>query len=284
MKPDPIENMYPTDDCMMENFSETHLCQLIRDESFGWPLQDPDLDADPFNSPSHQALDFDISAFDSTDREGNMCQPWSCERESNPIPESAWQQLAINLNSPTSKQPSCSSPSLVDSTLLTPCLAALDFSHSPSLPDELEFTASGGLPSSKYLQKRDFFQDHQTLDECQQYPKWEYQQGGDLGRGMYVVQQPSGPGDVITIGIYTRAERAAKIYRFRQKRERRNFSKRVLYGSRKRFADSRPRVGGRFVVNENRVIKPKTFLKRGRPRKAPLLPMINCLAASLLLN
>jgi len=121
---------------------------------------------------------------------------------------------------------------------------------------------------------------------AQQYPThWDYQQSGDLGCGSsYVVQQPAGPGDVITIGIYTRAERHAKIQRFRQKRERRNFSKRILYCSRKRFADSRPRVGGRFVVNENRVVKPRTQRKRGRPRKVPLLPMINCLASNLLLN
>lgn len=275
MKPDSTENTYPTDDCMMENFSENYqLCQLIRDESFGWPLQDPDLDADPFNTPSHQALDFDLSVFDSSEqREGSMewNQPaWPAKAEHAPIPESPW-QLAININS--------SSDTCSDSTSLTPCLAALDFPKLPCLPSD-DYALGASRPRESFPLKSDYSQ------KCySEFPKqWEYHQGGDLGRGMYVVQQPAGPGDVVTIGIYTRAERAAKIHRFRQKRERRNFSKRVLYGSRKRFADSRPRVGGRFVVNENRVVKPKTFLKRGRPRKVPMLPMLNCLASSLLLN
>lgn len=283
MKPDPkLEHaLYPTDDCMMENFSENYnLCQLIREESFGWPLQDPDLDSDPFNGPS-QPLDFDLSAFDSSERDGNMewNQLWPTKNESTHIPESAWQQLAINLNSPTSKSRS-------SETSLTPSLTALEFPKSP-LPEELDFGSAqrDDFPKVEYAQKQPYFH-HQAFVESQQFSKqWDYQQAGDLGCGAtYVVQQPAGPGDIITIGIYTRAERAAKIHRFRQKRERRNFSKRVLYGSRKRFADSRPRVGGRFVVNENRVIKPKTFLKRGRPRKIPLLPMMNCLAANMLLN
>jgi len=186
MKPDPTQNVYPTDDSMMENFSEHYqLCQLIRDESFGWPLQDPDLDADPFNTPSHQALDFDLSVFDSTDRDGNMewNQPWPSKSESNPIPESAWQQLAINLNSPTSK------PRPSDCTSLTPCLAALDFPKAPSLPSDLDDTMpesrrhDDDFPECEYVQKRgEFFQNHQTLEESQQFPKqWEYQQGGDLG-------------------------------------------------------------------------------------------------------
>jgi len=274
MKPDPIteQAMYPTDDCMMENFSENYnMCHLIREESFGWPLQDPDLDPDPFNSPS-QALDFDLSVFDSADRDGTMDwnQSWQPKSETATIPESAWQHLVINLNSPSKSRS-------MDSTGLTPSLLALDFPKAPS--EELDYTIGADFPDCEYSEKpkSEYFPVEQSLEQPQ---RWEYQQRGDLERGSYVVQQPSGPGDVVTIGIYTRAERAAKIHRFRQKRERRNFSKRVLYGSRKRFADSRPRVGGRFVINENRVVKPKTFLKRGRPRKVRALPMLTCMALS----
>jgi len=91
----------------------------------------------------------------------------------------------------------------------------------------------------------------------------------------------AGPGDIITIGTYTKSERLTKLRHYRQKRSKRNFSKRVLYGCRKEFADSRPRVGGRFVIDENRVIKPKTFLKRGRPRKTAL-PLMNYLVTGLM--
>ena len=52
--------------------------------------------------------------------------------------------------------------------------------------------------------------------------------------------------DIITIGIYTKAERREKIRKYKEKR--RNPAKnRVLYQCRKRFADTRERVGGRFV-------------------------------------
>jgi len=50
-----------------------------------------------------------------------------------------------------------------------------------------------------------------------------------------------------TTGIYSRAERRAKLERYRAKKNRRTFSKKILYACRKSFADSRPRVGGRFV-------------------------------------
>jgi len=284
MKPDPNESNFYSDDCMMDNFENQnyHLCQLIRDESFGWPIQDPDLDADPFNGPS-PSLDFDVSVFDSREKEGMEWNQLWCSKPppSDLIPESAWDQLAINLNSPTSKQSS-------SETSLTSSLASLDFPKTLSLPDELTLLRSESCsdfqPSSEYPQCEEYFQNHQTLEESHQPEnQWEYLQCGNLERGTYIVQRPPGPEDIITIGIYTRAERAAKIHRFRQKRDRRNFAKRVLYGSRKRFADSRPRVGGRFIVNENRVVKPKMFLTRGRPRKSSM-PMNNSFAFNMLLH
>ena len=51
----------------------------------------------------------------------------------------------------------------------------------------------------------------------------------------------------IVIGTYTRAERAAKIARYREKRANRQWRKKILYGCRKSFADTRPRKGGRFI-------------------------------------
>lgn len=56
--------------------------------------------------------------------------------------------------------------------------------------------------------------------------------------------------DIITIGIYTKAERREKIKRYKEKK--RNPAKnRVVYHSRKRFADTRERVRGRFVKINN---------------------------------
>lgn len=80
-------------------------------------------------------------------------------------------------------------------------------------------------------------------------------------------RDPAGTTDdnSITTGIYTKAERRQKILRFREKRERRNFSKKVLYSCRKQFADSRPRVGGRFVAADHSSKKVKNH-GRGRPK------------------
>jgi len=252
----------------MDNFSENYqLCQLGRDDS--WPLQDPDL-ADPFNSPSQ---DFDLSV--DLDASMEWAHPWH-KTNISPVPECSWEQLANNLKSSTLNE---------EGTSLTPILAALDVPKTPVLPDELDSSALGSCSPDGFAQSEGFVQRRggypPKLGE-NRFQYSDYRQYGELGSGTYVVQ-PTG-GDMVTIGIYTRAERAAKIRRFRQKRERRNFTKRVLYGCRKQFADSRPRVGGRFVINENRVIKPKIFLKRGRPRKVPLLPIINCLPASFLSN
>ena len=50
---------------------------------------------------------------------------------------------------------------------------------------------------------------------------------------------------------YTRKERARLLDIYRQKRGHRRFGKRVTYQCRKKFADNRPRVGGRFVKIED---------------------------------
>jgi len=299
MKPEPT-TFYSSDDYMMDGFSEGYaMCQLARDESFGWPLLDPDLDTnDPFNS--RFGSEIDLSVFDSVaencSREWSAKPEWSAKSEWSAKPEpltiapESWQQLALDMNCPRPRRPS------IDSTSLTPALAALELPPEPV--DELDSTALGFCRRADYPQKfqkmeesspnPSIIEDYhpQSQGEKQsfgQYPQTlaEYAQGQypyGCGEGV-----PSCPGDMITIGVYTRSERAAKLLRYRQKRARRNFSKRVLYGCRKRFADSRPRVGGRFVINENRVIKPKTFLKRGRPRKVAL-PLINYLAASFIFN
>lgn len=54
-------------------------------------------------------------------------------------------------------------------------------------------------------------------------------------------------GDLDSVGVYTKEQRRAKIIRYRQKRDRRTYGRKVLYTCRKAFADTRPRVGGRFV-------------------------------------
>lgn len=58
-------------------------------------------------------------------------------------------------------------------------------------------------------------------------------------------------GHVYCVGKLSRAERAQKILKYRQKRHERNFTKRIKYQCRKTLADSRPRVRGRFARNDD---------------------------------
>jgi hypothetical protein len=55
----------------------------------------------------------------------------------------------------------------------------------------------------------------------------------------------------IVVGIYTRAERRAKILRYKQKRAKHVYIKGNQYECRRRFAVARPRVGGRFTKLKN---------------------------------
>lgn len=52
------------------------------------------------------------------------------------------------------------------------------------------------------------------------------------------------------IGNLTPEERFNKIKRYKEKRERRVWSKKINYGCRKRVADNRLRIKGRFVTKE----------------------------------
>ena len=53
------------------------------------------------------------------------------------------------------------------------------------------------------------------------------------------------------IGKYTLEERRLRILRYRQKRQERNFDRKIKYACRKTLADSRPRVRGRFAKNDD---------------------------------
>jgi hypothetical protein len=54
-------------------------------------------------------------------------------------------------------------------------------------------------------------------------------------------------GDGCRVGVYTREERLVRIERFREKKQKRIWRKQIKYDCRKRLADTRPRVKGRFV-------------------------------------
>ena len=59
---------------------------------------------------------------------------------------------------------------------------------------------------------------------------------------------------ISSIGKYSPEERREKIIRYKQKRK--NIVHKVQYPVRKKLADNRPRVGGRFVASNERVVTP----------------------------
>jgi hypothetical protein len=54
----------------------------------------------------------------------------------------------------------------------------------------------------------------------------------------------------VKIGKYTPEERAVRIQRYRDKKKRRNWQKKIKYSCRKKLADTRPRIKGRFVKTD----------------------------------
>lgn len=56
----------------------------------------------------------------------------------------------------------------------------------------------------------------------------------------------------VKIGAYTREERQILIEKFRAKKKRRVWRKQIKYDCRKRLADTRPRVKGRFVSRKEK--------------------------------
>ena len=59
------------------------------------------------------------------------------------------------------------------------------------------------------------------------------------------------------LGIYTPAQRRAKIEKYNEKKKHRVWSKKIKYDVRKNFADSRVRVKGRFVRKDDEANKKK---------------------------
>ena len=70
--------------------------------------------------------------------------------------------------------------------------------------------------------------------------------------------------DDIRIGVYTKSERRERIEKFRAKRSKRVYRKQVKYDCRKKLADTRPRIKGRFVTKKDDNIKVESSESTGK--------------------
>lgn len=67
------------------------------------------------------------------------------------------------------------------------------------------------------------------------------------GMGMMQPQDDS----MVRVGAYTKEERQIRIAKFRAKKNRRVWKKQIKYDCRKKLADNRPRIKGRFVTRKD---------------------------------
>lgn len=72
------------------------------------------------------------------------------------------------------------------------------------------------------------------------------------------------------IGIYTRKERDAIIARFKDKRTRRVWKKKIRYGCRKNLADRRIRIKGRFVRSDEQEAAIAAYEKPPKERRSTM--------------
>ena len=84
--------------------------------------------------------------------------------------------------------------------------------------------------------------------------RWKQKRGKYRKKKKPVEEVPAYDPKVPRIGIYTLAERRAKIEAWKKKRKNRVFGK-LRYGCRKRLAESRPRYKGRFTKVDMKVIR-----------------------------
>nr|ABR57243.1 CONSTANS-like protein [Picea abies] len=65
-----------------------------------------------------------------------------------------------------------------------------------------------------------------------------------LNRGVFELANPG----VVNVGIqYVQLDREARVLRYKEKRKNRKFEKTIRYASRKAYAETRPRIKGRFA-------------------------------------
>lgn len=62
-----------------------------------------------------------------------------------------------------------------------------------------------------------------------------------------VVPEGSAVSEISNCGGYDKSDREARVLRYREKRKNRRFEKTIRYASRKAYAETRPRIKGRFV-------------------------------------
>ncbi|KAJ4951460.1 hypothetical protein NE237_028292 [Protea cynaroides] len=133
---------------------------------------------------------------------------------------------------PIAEKHRLASDTLIPKSVSFECLSSMDQSYGGAArPNFLDF--QGMVFENAYGMRRAFSEgDIQTLDNV---------------NTNFVHTHFERP---VTIGNYTIEERQQRLSRYRKKKSKRNFGRKIKYACRKALADSQPRVRGRFAKTE----------------------------------
>ncbi|XP_042504056.1 zinc finger protein CONSTANS-LIKE 9-like isoform X1 [Macadamia integrifolia] len=136
-------------------------------------------------------------------------------------------------DNPTAEKHWSTSDAPIPKSVSFDCLSSMDQFHGGAArPNFLDF--QGMVFETAYGMRRAFSEgDIQTLGN---------------GNTSFIHSQFERP---VTIGNYTLEERRQRLSRYRKKKTKRNFGRKIKYACRKALADSQPRVRGRFAKTED---------------------------------
>ena len=148
-------------------------------------------------------------------------------------------------------------PEAIEAAFLGETLEHLDLSHRPRAGSFIDLLNEGSPTVQSYEElavSSEAAYLHYLMSSDEQ---WNYTDGSPILPSPTTVidctqSEPSSP--LKPVGPLTHEERHLKLMKFQEKRKRRTWRKRVSYSRRKKVAENRYRIKGRFVTKEQAML------------------------------